>query len=210
MIQSNFWNNEAFGYLVIIPYKADWPTGPSHIRHWEHAFMSQAGFKPQILVLKMMKTIYALPHMGIVAGLFKTQKLCNKNSTMLTLDSGNSSKVIYLTWATTYIRKVFRDWEGLECVPSGLPTCNNYSQMWGNLEPTAVEQQTVPWCAGLPPLECNAAPHQMDDEVPCSTTTTSYHPGMQESIYHLEQTVAKCLLDTVMLVLDIYLKQIVG
>lgn len=69
--------------------------------------MSQTGFKPQTLVLKMMKTIYNLPRMGVMTGLFKTQKLSNKNSTMKTLDSRNSSKVIYLTWTTTYIRKLF-------------------------------------------------------------------------------------------------------
>jgi hypothetical protein len=81
--------------------------------------------------------------------------------------------------------------------------------MWGILGPTVTEQRTMPWCAGLPPLEHNAAPHQMDDEVPCSMTTMSYHPGTRENRHHLKQKVAIFLLDIMMPVQHIYLKHIV-
>lgn len=81
--------------------------------------------------------------------------------------------------------------------------------MWVRLEPTVTEQQTRPWCAGLPPPEHIAAPRQMDDVVPCSTTTMSYHPGIQENRHHLKQKAAICLLDIMMPVLRIYLKHIV-
>ena len=91
----------------------------------------------------------------------------------------------------------------------GLPTCSNYSQMWEILEHTVTEQQTMPWCAGLPPPEHIAAPRQMDDVVPCSMTTMSYHPGIQENRHHLKQKAAICLLNIMTPVLRIYLKHIV-
>jgi hypothetical protein len=49
----------------------------------------------------------------------------------------------------------------------------------------------------------------MDDVVPCSMTTMSYHPGIQENRHHLKQKVAICLPDIMMSVLCIYLKHIV-
>jgi len=123
----------------------------------------------------------------------------------------NLLKINYPRWNNSHMRKFILGIDGMvRILPLAWPTCNNYSQMWEILEPTVVEQQTMPWCAGLPTLEHSAVPHQMDDWVPCSMTTMSYHPGMQESRHHLEQMVAISLLNIVMPVLDIYLKKVVA
>ena len=81
--------------------------------------------------------------------------------------------------------------------------------MWEILESTVTEQQTMPRCAGLPAPEHTAAPCQTGDAVPCSMTTMSYHPGIQENRHHLKPKAAICLLDIMMPVLHIYLKHIV-